>query len=122
LELRALRRSTSTKAMYLDPQNRDNYLTVEGYEYLALGRRGDALGTLMRHVALHPGIFWDHLFLAAAYIELGRDDAARAEAPEVLQLNPEFSLTMVVRTVGPKGKWLAADIRLSADLRKAGLQ
>ena len=73
-------------------------------------------------MALHPGISWDHLGLAAAYIELGRDDAARAEAAEVLQLNPQFSLKMVFRTVGPKGKVLARNIRASANLRKAGLQ
>jgi hypothetical protein len=32
------------------------------------------------------------------------------------------SVKMVVRTVGPKGKMLAGNIRWSADLRKAGLQ
>jgi len=73
-------------------------------------------------VALHPGISWDHLGLAVAYIELGRDDAARAEGAEVLELNPQFSLKMVFRTIGPKGKVLAVNIRASADLRKAGLQ
>jgi tetratricopeptide (TPR) repeat protein len=110
------------KAMYLDPQHGDNYLMDEGLEYLALGRYGDALGAFKRHVALHPGISWDHLGLANAYIELGRDDEARAEAAEVQRLNPQFSLKMFFRTVGPKGKVLANNIRASADLRKAGLQ
>jgi adenylate cyclase len=110
------------KAMYLDPQHRDNYLTEEGFDYLDLGRYGDALDAFKRHASVRPGIFWDHLGLAAAYIELGRDDAARAEAAEVLQLNPQFSLKMVYRTVSPKGKVLAANIRWSADLRNAGLQ
>jgi len=105
--------------MYLDPQNRDNYLMEDGFDYLALGRYGDALGAFKRHAALHPGISWDHLGLAGAYIELGRDDAARAEAAEVLQLNPQFSLKMFFRTVGPKGQVLARNIRASADLRKA---
>jgi tetratricopeptide (TPR) repeat protein len=110
------------KTMYLDPQHRDYYLGEEGFDYLALGRYGDALAAFKRHAALHPGIFWDHLGLAAAYIELGRDDAARADAAEVLRLNPQFSLKMVFRTVGPKGKVLATNIRASTDLRKAGLQ
>jgi adenylate cyclase len=110
------------KAMYLDPQNRDNYLMEEGFDYLALGRYGDALGAFKRHVALHPDICWDHLGLAAAYIELGRDDEAHSEAAEVLRLNPQFSLKMVVRTVGPKGQVLAENIRASTALRKAGLQ
>jgi tetratricopeptide (TPR) repeat protein len=110
------------KAMYLDPQHSDNYLGEEGVDYLFLGRYADALAAIKRHVALHPGISWDHLGLAAAYIELGRDDEARAEAAEVLRLNPQFSMKMVFRTVGPKGKVLANNIRGTADLRKAGLQ
>jgi hypothetical protein len=89
---------------------------------LAPGQYGDELGALKRHAALHLGIFWDHLFLAAAYIELGRDDTARAEAAEVLRLNPQFSRKMVYQTVGPRGQVLAENIRWNADLRKAGLQ
>ena len=63
-----------------------------------------------------------HTGLAVDYIELGRDDAARAEAAEVLRLNPQYSLEMIFRTVGPKGKVLAENVRWSADLRKAGLK
>jgi adenylate cyclase len=110
------------KAMSLDPLHRDFYLTQEGVAYLGLERYEDALGAFKRLVALYPGIFWDHLGLAGAYIELGRDDAGRAEAAEVLRLNPQFSLKMFFPTVGPKGKVLAGNIRASADLRKAGLQ
>jgi adenylate cyclase len=109
------------KAMSLDPLHRDSYLPVEGWAYLELGRYTDALAAYKRHTDLHPGIFYDHFGLATAYIELGRDDAARAEAAEVLRINPQFSLKMVVRTVGPKGKMLAGNMRWSADLRKAGL-
>jgi adenylate cyclase len=109
------------KAMSLDPQHRDNYLTEEGFDYLALGRYGDALAAFKRHLALHPSISWDHLGLASTYIELGRDDEAHVEAAEVLRLNPQFSLKMIFRTVGPKGKVLTRNIRASADLRKAGL-
>jgi hypothetical protein len=86
--------------MSLDPLHRDYYLTEEGFAYLGLGRYADVLAAFKRHAAVHPGISWDHLGLAVAYIELGRDDAARAEAAEVLQLNPQFSLKMFFRTVG----------------------
>jgi len=109
------------KAMSLDPGNRDNYLSIEGIAYLGLGRYEDALAALKRHMALHPGIFYDHLFLAIDYIELSRDDEARAEAAEVLRLNPQFSLEKFFRTVGPKDKVLAVRTRWPDDLRKAGL-
>ena len=49
-----------------------------------MGRYGDALAAFKRHVATHPGFFIDHLGLAVDYMELGRDDAAREEAAEVL--------------------------------------
>ncbi len=90
------------KAMRLDPRNHDRYLS--------------------QLLAVHPDIYWAHLDLAIADIELGHDDAARAEAAEVLRLNPQFILEMVCRTVGPKGKVLAENVRFSADLRKAGLK
>ena len=110
------------KAMNLAPRSADSYLTVEGLAYQRAGRYGDALAAFKRHAAVHPGISWDHLGLASVYIELGRDDEARAEAAEVLRLNPQFSLKMVFRTVGPKGKVLAYNIRASTELRKSGLQ
>jgi hypothetical protein len=62
-----------------------------------------------------------HLWLAVDYVELGRDDTARAEAKEALRLNPEFNLERIFRTDGPKGKVLAENTRIAADLRKAGL-
>jgi adenylate cyclase len=110
------------KAMRLDPGNRDRYLLGEGAAYLGLGRYEDSITTYKRFVALHPDIFWAHIGLAVDYTELGRDDAARAEAAEVLRLNPQYSLEMIYRKVGPKGKVLAENARWSADLRKAGLK
>jgi TolB-like protein len=36
--------------------------------------------------------YWDHAYLAAAYIRLGREQEARAEAAEVLRMKPDFSI------------------------------
>jgi adenylate cyclase len=110
------------KAMRLDPRNHDRYLFEQGFAYDQLGRHEDSITAFKRYLALYPGIFWAHLGLAVNYIELGHDDAARAEAAEVLRLNPQFSLEMMYPTVGPKGKVLAEQTRWSADLRKAGLK
>jgi TolB-like protein/DNA-binding winged helix-turn-helix (wHTH) protein/Tfp pilus assembly protein PilF len=110
------------KAMRLDPGNRDNYLGMEGFAYQGLGRYEDSITAYKRYLALHPDIYFVHLGLAVDYTELGRGDAARAEAAEVLRLNAQYSLEMIYRTVGPKGKVLAENVRWSADLRKAGLK
>jgi tetratricopeptide (TPR) repeat protein len=109
-------------AINLDPRNGDNYLIPRGFAYQGVGRYGDALAAFKRHVAIHPDFFIDHMGLAIDYMELGRDDAARAEAAEVMKLNPQFSPKMFFRTVGRRDKAVAAEERWSADLRKAGLQ
>jgi adenylate cyclase len=110
------------KAMRLDPGNPERYLLVEGFAYQGLGRYEDSITAYKGFLALHPDIFWAHLGLAVDDIELGHDDAARAEAAEVLKLNPQYSLETMLPTVGPKGKVLAENARWSADLRKAGLK
>jgi TolB-like protein/DNA-binding winged helix-turn-helix (wHTH) protein/cytochrome c-type biogenesis protein CcmH/NrfG len=109
------------KAMRLDPGD-DRYLLEEGAAYLRLGRYEDSIPAYKGFLAVHPDIFWAHVGLAVDDIELGHDDAARAEAAEVLRLNPQYSLEMIFRTVGPKGKVLAEQVRWSADMRKAGLK
>jgi adenylate cyclase len=93
----------------------------EGFAYHELGKYEDSVTALKRYLGRNPGIFYAHLGLAADYIALGQNDAARAEAEEVLKLNPQFTLAMVAPTVGPKGKVLAEQERWAADLRKAGL-
>jgi tetratricopeptide (TPR) repeat protein len=110
------------KAMRLDPGGPDRYLVQEGLAYQGMGRYEDSITACKRFLTLHPDFFWAHLGLAIDDIELGHDDAARAEAAEVLRINPQFALGMVFRTVGPKGKVLAENARWSADLRKAGLK
>jgi adenylate cyclase len=110
------------KAMRLDPASGDKYLLWKGVAYQGLGRYEDSITAYKGFLALHPDIFWAHLGLAVDYIELGHDDTARAEAAEVLRLNPQFNLEMIYRTVGPKDKVLAENARWSADLRRAGLK
>jgi hypothetical protein len=40
----------------------------------------------------HPGMQWPHLSLAAAYAQSGQLEEARAEAAEVLRINPSFTI------------------------------
>jgi tetratricopeptide (TPR) repeat protein len=114
------------KAVHLDPGNRENYYSVDGspqgWALTSLGRYEDAIPKFKLDRGFHPDLFWVHLGLAIDDVELGHDDAARAEAAEVLRLNPQFRVEMVFPTVGPKGKVLAQQVRWDADLRKAGLK
>jgi tetratricopeptide (TPR) repeat protein len=119
--LRASKSTATASTSRLDPRNRDNYLFEQGWANTKLGRYEEAIPAFKRCLAVHPDIFWTHLFLAVDYIELGHDDTARTEAAEVLRLNPQFKLDMMFPTVGPKGKVLAEQTHWSADLRKAGL-
>ena len=61
-----------------------------------------------------------HLVLAMSYGELGQDEKARAEAAEVLRINPKFSVE-VLRQASPI-KDRALRERLFDGLRKAGLK
>ena len=79
------------KAMRLDPLNRDNYLFEQGFAYTNLGRYEEAIPAVKRDLALTNNP-WDHVWLVLDYIELGQEDAARAEAAEVerrVALNPD---------------------------------
>jgi len=61
-----------------------------------------------------------HIGLAATYSSLGREQEARAEAAEVLRLNPKFSLDDAVKIIPMKNK---ADLdQFINALRKAGLK
>jgi tetratricopeptide (TPR) repeat protein len=105
--------AASEKAIRLDPRNRDFYALTQGLSYSQLGRWQEAISTL-EHVSEGPG-GWPHIWRAVDYVELGRDDAARAEIAEVRKLNPQFSVKMAV------GAFPADQERAAADLRKAGL-
>jgi hypothetical protein len=59
--------------------------------------------------------------VAVDYVELGHDDAARAEAAEVLRLSPEFSVEMIFPTGSLQSKVLKIDC-FRDDLRKADLK
>jgi adenylate cyclase len=78
------------KAMRLDPRNSDRYLYEQGFAYTRLGRYEEAIPALKRDLALTNSL-WDHVLLVLDYIELGQEDAARADAAEVERrsaLNP----------------------------------
>jgi len=62
-----------------------------------------------------------HLNLAATYIRMDREEEARAEAAEVLRINPKFSLDNFAKKLPPPKDQPRRDEYISA-LRKAGLK
>jgi adenylate cyclase len=80
------------KAMRLDPRNHDRYLYLEGSSYTQMGRYEEAIPILKRNLASYPNLLVSHYYLVVDYIELGREQKARAEAAEILRISPNFSV------------------------------
>jgi tetratricopeptide (TPR) repeat protein len=88
--------------------------------YALAGRYTEALAALQQFLTRYPDILGAHLTLAAVYSELGKEAEARAEAVEVLRLNPNFSLEIHKQRVPIKDPAMLE--RQLAALRKAGLK
>jgi len=110
----------AAQALRLKPLIADGHLASVGTAYAVAGRYEEARTALQRYLSRYPNILPVHLMLAAVYSELGQAAEARAEAAEVLRLNPQFSLEIHKERMPIKDP--AALERHLADLRKAGLK
>jgi adenylate cyclase len=105
------------EAMRLDPARQDFYAFEAGTAYNEMGRHDEAVTLLQRNLAAYPNNFVAHLVLAAAYVELGRDDDAHAEAAEIMRISPHFAVASLQPTKDD------ARYKLwQTELRKAGLK
>ena len=98
----------------------DDYLAGVGTAYALAGHYEEAQAPLQRFLNRYPNFLPYHLMLAMVYSELGQAAEARAEATEVLRLNPQFSLE-VHRQRMPIKDPVVLERHLAA-LRKAGLK
>jgi adenylate cyclase len=108
------------QALRRKPIVADGHLDSVGAAYYLAGRPEEAIALLKQYLSRYPNILGAHLTLAAVYSELGREAEARAEAAEVLRLNPKFSLEIHKERMPIKDP--AALERHLAALRKAGLK
>jgi len=107
------------RAMRLSPFPTTIVFYYSGVAHLFTGRYEGAISMCKKAVDVSPGSFIPHMYLTAAYGAAGREEEARAEAEEVLRLNPKFYVAWV-KTLKYKRK---ADIDLLVNgLRKAGLK
>jgi adenylate cyclase len=108
------------KALGLKPYLPDQHLYNVGAAYVLAGRSKEAIAPLQRYLSRYTNILGAHLTLAAAYSELGKEAEARAEAAEVLRLNPQFSLAVHHQRMPIKDP-AVLDHQIAA-LRRAGLK
>jgi adenylate cyclase len=107
------------KAMRLNPRHRDVYAYYEGVAYVLMESYQEAIPPLKTYLARYSHFILGHLYLIACYVELGRNEEARAEAAEVMRINPQFSLA-VQKQMSPVKEPLKD--RLYVDMAKAGLK
>jgi adenylate cyclase len=100
------------QGIHLDPSLARIFKYPQGWACSQLGRWEEAISNINDRPHLSP---WPHALLAVDYVELGRDDAARAEVAEILRRDPQFSAKI------GGAAFPANRERAIADLRKAGL-
>ncbi len=110
----------AAQTLRLKPEAADGYLDSVSTAYYLAGRPEEAIAPLKQYLARYPNILGAHLILAAVYSEVGKEAEARAEAAEVLRINPKFSLEVHKERTPIKDPALLE--RHIAALRKAGLK
>jgi adenylate cyclase len=108
------------KAIRLNPNASAITFAYFGMALADAGRFEEAVSALKRSIQRAPGYTVAHIGLVIAYSSMGRVEEARAEAAEVLRIDPKFSLDYFAKTVPLKDQ---AQIDKGIDiLRKAGLK
>ncbi|MEE9192792.1 MAG: tetratricopeptide repeat protein [Candidatus Aerophobetes bacterium] len=108
------------KAIRLNPIPPGWYLHNLGLAYFCTGRHEEGIKECEKAVRQKPDSLYARLELAAVYGLSGRDEEARAEATEVLRMNPKFSLEELEKRLAHKNQ--EDKERYIGALRKAGLK
>jgi adenylate cyclase len=108
------------KAISLNPFPPSIYLRNLGSAYRMAELNEEAVVEYKKSLQQNPDDLFTHLGLVVAYVSLGREQEARAEAMEILRIHPTFSLEHHAETLPYKNQ-SDKDHFISA-LRKAGLK
>jgi adenylate cyclase len=108
------------KAIRLNPFGPSSLYRDFGQALRATGRFEEAVSAYKKAIQIAPDNFTAHLALTATYSLMGRERDARAEAAEVLRINPKFSLDYYAKYAAFTDQ-SAMDKYVGA-LRKAGLK
>jgi len=106
------------QAMRINPRYPAGYLKQLGRAHYYLGQYDRAIEILKRAINRNPNHIFTYLFLAASYVELDREEEARAAVAEVLRISPQLRI---------EDGWMfykdqAVEERLNNNLRRAGLK
>ena len=80
------------KAIRLDPVGSTGLYLNFGHALRVAGRFDEAISAYKKSLQREPNNIFAHTGMAATYVMMGREEEARAEAAEVLRINPNFSL------------------------------
>jgi len=107
------------KAIRQDPKAPTFYYNGLGHAYRALKRYEDSIKAYKKALEREPDYLIGHAFLASTYYLAGLEEEARAEAAEVLRLQPKFSVGRFAKVLPYQDKdFLNSTIE---GMRKAGL-
>jgi adenylate cyclase len=107
------------KAMRLDPIPPNHHFWSLGLSYAYTGQYEESITWCEKAVRRDPNDLLARIMMTVVYSLSGRDEEARAEAAEVLRIQPKFSLKKFEKKLTYKRE--ADRERFIGALRKAGL-
>jgi adenylate cyclase len=109
------------KSLRLSPIPTGSPLLIRlAVSYWAIGRSEEAITTFIRLLELWPDNLHGRALLAATYANCGRDPEARAEAEQVLRIDPNFNVKRYINSLVTKNQLLIE--QWTTGLHKAGLK
>ena len=109
------------KAIRLNPNASTTTFVGLGHAFRNAGRFQEAVSAYKKGIQRAPDFIVAHIGLGTTYSLMGREKEARAEAEEVLRINPKFSLDHFAKTGAPYKDQSEIDKIVNA-MRKAGLK
>jgi adenylate cyclase len=108
------------KAMRLSPIPQPMWLLNMASAHIRMGQYEESIPICKAVLQKQPDQEFAHIFLAIAYVSTGREQEARAEAAEILRVNPQFSWERLARGLPRKNQ---DEMKRRGELLlKAGLQ
>jgi adenylate cyclase len=109
------------KAIRLNPNAAANTFVSFGHALRNAGRFEESVSAYKKGIQRAPDLIFAHIGLGTTYSLMGREKEARAEAAEVLRINPKYSLDYFAKISAPYKDQSEIDKVVNA-MRKAGLK